>query len=265
MIVGAMRELSGVTPWQGTLHAMNLIGSHDTHRVMSLLGDPKLVDVAFGMLAAYPGVPMIYYGDEIGLATMGPEYARIPMPWAHPERWDQRRLANTRALFGARARSVALRRGGLRWLCIDDDALAFLREAPGETVLVHAARANHPPIRIPAAGRGRGTRGARRDRRPAGRRRRRDHASRRWAGVRDVATVRRLSIATCRCSENGPVSVPSRWAIIKHCKVRVPRIINWNSDLATRNVEHKRLRFPPSQLVRHESTRTRSAPFVSIF
>ena len=151
LIVSAMRELSGVTPWQGTLHAMNLIGSHDTHRVASLLGDPRLVDVAFGMLAAYPGVPMIYAGDEIGLATMGPEYARIPMPWAHPERWDQQRLATTRALFGARAKSVALRRGGLRWLCIGDDALAFLREAPGETVLVHAARADHTPIRIPAA------------------------------------------------------------------------------------------------------------------
>ena len=138
LIVSAMRELSGVTPWQATVHAMNLIGSHDTHRVASLLGDPRLVDVAFGMLAAYPGVPMIYAGDEIGMATMGPEYARIPMPWAHPERWDQRRLATTRALFGARAKSVALR-------------LAFLREAPGETVLVHAARANHTPIRIPAA------------------------------------------------------------------------------------------------------------------
>jgi alpha-glucosidase len=150
LVVSAMRELSGVTPWQSTLHAMNLIGSHDTHRVVSLLGDPRLVDVAFGMLAAYPGIPMIYAGDEIGLATMGPEYARIPMPWAHPERWDQRRLAITRALFGARAKSVALQRGGLRWLWIGDDAMTFLREAPGETIVVHAARGNHAPVRIPA-------------------------------------------------------------------------------------------------------------------
>ena len=150
LIVSAMRELSGVTPWQGTLHAMNLIGSHDTHRVASLLGNPGLVDVAFGMLAAYPGVPMIYAGDEIGLTALGAEYARIPMPWAHPERWDERRLTTTRALFGARAKSAALRHGGLRWLCIGDDALTFLREAPGETVLVHAARADHTPIRIPA-------------------------------------------------------------------------------------------------------------------
>ena len=119
--------------------------------VASLLGDPQLVDVAFGMLCAYPGVPMIYAGDEIGLAAMGPEYARIPMPWAHPERWDGRRLALTRALFGARAQSAALRRGGLRWLHIGDDALTFVREAPGERVLVHAARAAHAPVRLPVS------------------------------------------------------------------------------------------------------------------
>jgi alpha-glucosidase len=149
LVVKAMQELSGVTPWQATLHAMNLIGSHDTHRVASLLGDPKLVDVAFGMLAAYPGVPMIYAGDEIGLAMMGPEYARIPMPWAHPERWDMKRLEYTKALFGTRAKSVALQRGGLRWLFVGDDALVFLREAPSETVLVHATRAKHTQVRIP--------------------------------------------------------------------------------------------------------------------
>ncbi len=150
-IVAAMRQLSGATPWQASLHAMNLIGSHDTHRVASLLGDPRLVDVAFGMLAAYPGVPMIYAGDEIGLAALGPEFARIPMPWAQRDRWDERRLAHTRALFQARAASPALRCGGLRWLHVGDDALVFLREAPEETVLVHAARAAHAPIRIPAA------------------------------------------------------------------------------------------------------------------
>ncbi|MFL7838416.1 MAG: glycoside hydrolase family 13 protein [Candidatus Promineifilaceae bacterium] len=149
LIVQAMRELSAVTPWQGTLHAMNLIGSHDTHRIASLLGDERLVDVAFGMLAAYPGVPMIYAGDEIGLQAMGPEYARIPMPWDHPERWNQRRLASTQALFNARAQGAALRRGGLRWLMIEEDVLVFLREAPGESVLVYAARAKHTPFQIP--------------------------------------------------------------------------------------------------------------------
>jgi alpha-glucosidase len=148
-VVAAMRALSGVTPWQATLHAMNLIGSHDTHRIASLLGDDGLVDVAFGMLAAYPGIPMLYAGDEIGLKAMGPEHARIPMPWNHPERWDTDRLAKTRALLQARAASEALQRGGLRWLAVEDDSLTFLRETPEETVLVHAARAPHTPVSLP--------------------------------------------------------------------------------------------------------------------
>lgn len=150
-VVQAMRAFLGVTPWQATLHAMNLVGSHDTHRVASLLGDPGLVDVAFGMLAAYPGIPMLYAGDELGLEAWGPEHARIPMPWDHQDRWDMARLTKTRALFRARADSEALRTGGLRWLNIGDDALTFLRESPHETVLVHAARTGHGPVRVPSA------------------------------------------------------------------------------------------------------------------
>jgi Alpha amylase, catalytic domain. len=186
-VVAAMRALSGVTPWQATLHAMNLIGSHDTHRVASLLGDPRLVDVAFGLLASYPGVPMIYQGDELGLEAWGPEYARLPMPWDHPERWDQHRLGHTRELFTLRAGSSALRRGGLRWLSVEDDALTFVRESPDQAILVHAARAGHVPVRLPAAVVGSGTAGARRRRGPPRGRGRRRHPSSRRPGLRDVA------------------------------------------------------------------------------
>lgn len=159
LMVEAMREFAGVTPWQGTLHAMNLVGSHDTHRVASLLGDPRRVDVAMGLLAAYPGVPMLYAGDELGLAAMGPEHARLPMPWGQPERWDAHRLAHTRALFSLRAGSAALRRGGLRWLQVGAESITFLREAPGETLLIHAARADHAPVRLPEAVLGRALEG----------------------------------------------------------------------------------------------------------
>ncbi len=36
-------------------------------------------------------------------------------------------------------------------MSITPDALTFLREAPSETVLVHAARADHSPVRLPAS------------------------------------------------------------------------------------------------------------------
>jgi alpha-glucosidase len=56
------------------------------------------------------------------------------------------RFETNLALFTARADSIALRHGGLRRLAVSDDAVTFLREAPGESVLVHAARADHPPV-----------------------------------------------------------------------------------------------------------------------
>jgi len=34
---------------------------------------------------------------------------------------------------------------------VSDDAIAYLREAPGETVLCLAARSGHEPIRLPLA------------------------------------------------------------------------------------------------------------------
>ncbi len=64
--------------------------------------------------------------------------------------WDNDRFAINQALFAARAGNVALRRGGLRWLAVQDDAITFLRESPEQTVLVHAARAPHDPVTIPA-------------------------------------------------------------------------------------------------------------------
>ena len=123
-------------------------------RIRTLLGDPGLVTVAFGLLATLPGIPMLWAGDEIGQEGVNGEDARRPMPWDHPEQWDLDRLAINQALFAARADNVALRRGGLRWLAVQDDAITFLRESPDQTVLVHAARAAHDPVDHPGLGAG---------------------------------------------------------------------------------------------------------------
>jgi alpha-glucosidase len=97
-----------------------------------------------------PGIPMLWAGDEIGQEGVNGEDGRRPFPWADTEDWNSERLALVQALFEARKQSAALRQGGLRWLSVGDDAFTFLREAPGETVLVHAARANHGPAKLPS-------------------------------------------------------------------------------------------------------------------
>ena len=86
-------------------------------------------------------------------STARTDAARSPGAGRRPGTHE--RLASTRAVFAARAGSRALRHGGLRWLSIGADSMTFLRESPGESVLVHAARSDHTPVRLPVAVAGR--------------------------------------------------------------------------------------------------------------
>jgi glycosidase len=57
--------------------------NHDQDRVMSVLhGDLGRARLAASLLLTAPGVPFIYYGEEIGLTGRKPdERIRTPMPW----------------------------------------------------------------------------------------------------------------------------------------------------------------------------------------
>jgi len=66
--------------------------NHDTNRIASAaLGDPRKMKQAAALALLTPGIPMIYYGEEIGMAGIkgtGPiydEYVREPMDWAAGE------------------------------------------------------------------------------------------------------------------------------------------------------------------------------------
>ena len=52
-------------------------------------------------------------------------------------------LARYRALIALRRSSDALARGGIRYVHVSDDAIAYLRETRGERLLCLAARAAH--------------------------------------------------------------------------------------------------------------------------
>jgi len=94
---------------------------------------------------------MVFAGDEIGLEGAWGEDARRTMPWGRPETWDTELLEAYRRLILLRRESEALARGGIRYVHVSADAIAYLREAPGETVLCLAARAEHEPVRLPLA------------------------------------------------------------------------------------------------------------------
>ncbi len=62
----------------------SFITNHDQDRVMSVLqGDAGRARLAASLLLTAPGVPFIYYGEEIGLTGAKPdERIRTPMPWS---------------------------------------------------------------------------------------------------------------------------------------------------------------------------------------
>jgi alpha-glucosidase len=145
--VSALRRFRAGVPWDAVLHSWNLLDSHDVARFRTIAGTAQRHLVGVGLQMTLPGVPMIFAGDELGLEGAWGEDARRTMPWDGP--WDDAFLGELRALTRLRRSLTALARGGLRFVHVAPDAIAFLRETGSERLLVLAARASHDPISTP--------------------------------------------------------------------------------------------------------------------
>ncbi|HWG85599.1 MAG TPA: alpha-amylase family glycosyl hydrolase [Deinococcales bacterium] len=131
-VAEVMHEAYRVLPPAMRAGQYNLIGSHDIPRALwRMREDKSLLRAAFTLLLAYPGVPGLYYGDEIGLSGAGIPFNRAPFPWDE-SRWDGDLLAFVTALTRARRDSLELQRGALAWLHAAGDAIAFARPLTGE-------------------------------------------------------------------------------------------------------------------------------------
>jgi len=162
-IVNEQVELSyGLIP---PLQFATFLTNHDQDRLLSQLGnDPPKVMVAASLLLTAPGVPFIYYGEEIGMEGQKPdEHIRRPMQWSVDPfagfstiapwqplgpGWEYYNVATEtgdptsilshyRNLIHARNQHAALRVGDLSVLTTGNDSLyAILRVSQQETVLV---------------------------------------------------------------------------------------------------------------------------------
>jgi glycosidase len=57
--------------------------NHDQPRVMTVLGDEAKARVAASAMLMLPGMPFVYYGEEIGMVGAKPdEMIRTPMQWS---------------------------------------------------------------------------------------------------------------------------------------------------------------------------------------
>ena len=141
-MVAIIRSFASRQPWNTYSASWNLLGSHDSARVRTMVESHEKHRAASLLLFTLPGSPMIFAGDEIGVPGKWGEDARTTHPWDGHLEWDKEILAFYKELIALRKSSSALTRGGLRFLEIQNDYLIYLRESKQEKLLICVARAS---------------------------------------------------------------------------------------------------------------------------
>ena len=142
---------------------MNHIGTHDTERILTVLGGEPLngrdrewqsrtklsqeqrsrglalLKLASLMQYTLPGIPCVYYGDEAGMEGYRDPFNRGCFPWGH----EDAELVNWyRSLGKIRHSCEVLKQGTLEPYYADDDCFVYVRsdEAVGQKLLVAVNR-----------------------------------------------------------------------------------------------------------------------------
>jgi glycosidase len=162
----AMSALQENYPPDAFYSSMTLLGTHDVPRALTVLGasdeaytlskakraehrlPPEALKLAKARLKlgallmyAFPGSPVLYYGDEAGLEGFEDPFNRRGYPWG---REDEDLLAWYRKLGRLRKELAPLRKGSLRFLQAEADLLAYERVYGGKRAVAVTNRGNQP-------------------------------------------------------------------------------------------------------------------------
>ena len=148
-------------PWQIALQQFNLLDSHDTNRIRTILkGNEDLQRLAAIIQFTFPGVPCIYYGDEIGLSDAPGFGSRNCMDWDRSH-WKMPLWDFYRELIAFRKNSNILQKGSFKIIHWEEDFILYERALDGHRVWVSANRSSNPrpaaPISVASLGNLEGT------------------------------------------------------------------------------------------------------------
>ena len=146
-------SLLGQHPWEITLAQLNLLGSHDTPRVMSILGgDTEAYKLLTLLQMTFPGAPCVYYGDEIGMQGQRDPDCRRGMIWDE-HHWNRDVLSFTRQAIDMRKAIPALRRGQFRTVQAHGMTYTFERKlTDGSGTAIVSVNADTKPHNISLEG-----------------------------------------------------------------------------------------------------------------
>lgn len=134
----ALREFRALMGYQFVLSSKNFIGNHDKNRLFGLLGGDEIkYKNALTFLFTYPGIPTIYYGDEIGLSNVFINNdSRLCMNWnsSTPEQKDI--FTYTKSLIYLYKESISLKKGEFKTLYAHEDIFVFERFFDGQISIV---------------------------------------------------------------------------------------------------------------------------------
>ena len=120
-------------PKENLYAALNLIGSHDRARVLTVLGgDVNALKMAMFLQFALPGVPSIYYGDEAGMTGGTDPYNRGSFPWG---KGNAPLTDFVRSLTAMYQETPLLRRGKCEMLFFGENVLGCRRFDESGSVL----------------------------------------------------------------------------------------------------------------------------------
>ena len=149
-----MAEIYTDYPEQNILRLMNVISTHDTIRAISRFVTPpstkreksvykmndsdyiksaEKIKVAVALQSFLPGIPCIYYGDEIGMQGFEDPFNRMPMTW---NKIHFPLFEHYRKILSIRKNNRPLWKGGLKVKKIDSGIIVFDRFCENETVRV---------------------------------------------------------------------------------------------------------------------------------
>ena len=94
----------------------NMLDSHDTPRLIRKCdGDEQKAILLLGFMLTYIGMPLLYYGTELGLDGADDPDCRRCMPW-NQKGWNQNIYRAVHRLIELRKQYAVLLSGALRWL-----------------------------------------------------------------------------------------------------------------------------------------------------